>query len=443
MSPLYKKLLLWFCAANIAVLLVSVFVTDRIGRYARASEPEWDVLASDTLAAYEAKGLLGLAAIADQLRRKRGIEVSLYRDDRNLLQRRPSPPLRPFLPQLLASDALVLRPGKNLWLASRALRTAAGEPLHFIAWVGPPPPKARRNLLLLVQVALSVVVIGSLGFVLARSLTAPIQAIEAATRSMAEGDLAARADAKTAARDDELGALARSFNHMAARTEKLVGQQRTVLRDVSHELRSPLARLHLLLELARHGAGSDSHRQLDRAAKEVSRLDALIGEVLNLSRLETVLPGMVTVPVSVATLFDELVQELTLDAEARRITLQAAADTALQVTGDAGLLRRALGNVVANAIKFSPEGSCVVLGANREHTQTVITVTDQGPGVPPSQLAQLFQPFYRGDNGAKAEGHGLGLAITQRIVQAHGGSITAGNAAAGGLEVRITLPAVA
>jgi len=438
MSPLYKKLLLWFCAANIAVLLVSVFVTDRIGRYANSNEPDWDVIASETLASYESGGLLGLSAFNDQQRRIRGMDVTLYRNGENLLQRRPPPPLRPFLPQLLAADALVLQPGEGRWLAARALRTAQGERLQFIAFRGQPPPHGRRDLLLMVQVALSILVIAILGFVLARSLTAPIAAIQSATRRMADGDLAARTDSVTTLRGDELGALARDFNHMAARTEALVNQQRTVLQDVSHELRSPLARLQLLLELARHGVSEHGSQQLDRAAKEISQLDDLIGEVLNLSRLETVLPGMSTVPIHLATLVQEVLDEHALEAEARQLDVHLSTETAY-VSGDAALLARALGNVVGNAIKFSPQGRAVALDVATENGNAMVTVRDHGPGVPPAQLSKLFQPFYRGDNAAIAEGHGLGLAIAQRIITAHGGRISARNAMDGGLEVTVAL----
>lgn len=440
MSPLYKKLLLWFCAANIAVLLVSVFITDRIGRYVVSNEPDWDAVSSEVLRHYESNGLLGLTRVADALRRERRIDATLYRDGENLLQRRAIPPLRPFLDQLLAADRLTLRAGEDRWLAGIALTSARGEKLHFIAIRGGRPPHESRNLLLLTQIALSLLVIAALGFVLARSLTAPITAIQAATRKMAEGDLAARTDAQTAARRDELGELARDFNHMAARTEALVGQQRTVLQDVSHELRSPLARLHLLLELARQGASDAGQNQLNRAAREVSRLDSLIGEVLNLSRLESVLPGMATVPVVLADLLADVVDEHALDAEARRIQLQIQADTSHRVQGDAALLARAIGNVLGNAIKFSPEQSKIHLAVQAGSDSLQLRVSDQGPGVPAAQLAQLFQPFYRGDNAARAEGHGLGLAIAQRIVQAHGGSISAHNREGGGLQVSISLP---
>ncbi|MES2682986.1 MAG: HAMP domain-containing sensor histidine kinase [Pseudomonadota bacterium] len=442
MSPLYRKLLLWFCAANIAVLLVSVFVTDRIGRYVTGNEPDWDAIASETLASYETNGLLGLAAFNDLQRRSQGMDVALYRDGTNLMQRKPPPPLRPFLQQLLAADRLVLQAGEGRWMASRRLTTAQGERLQFIAFRGVPPPHARRNLLLFVQVALSLLVIAALGFVLARSLTAPIAAIQHATRQMADGDLSARADGTTTARRDELGALARDFNHMAARTETLVNQQRTVLQDVSHELRSPLARLHLLLELARPGGSDSSQHQLDRAAKEVGRLDALIGEVLNLSRLESVLPGMAMLSLPVDALLHAVVEEQALDAEARRIELQVETSSALRINADAALMQRALGNVLANAIKFSAEGSMVSLRAALSGSEVLLSVRDQGPGVPPAQLEKLFQPFYRGDNASRAEGHGLGLAIAQRIVLAHGGRIEAINIPGSGLQVTISLQGV-
>jgi signal transduction histidine kinase len=439
MSPLYRRLLGWFLAANLAVLLVSVFVTDRIGRHVALQEPDWDALAAETLAAYEDGGLIGLAAYAEQMRRIRHIEVTLFHGDDNLLRRRGPPPVRPFLRQLLEADRLVLQPAPQLWLASRALTSVDGERLHFIAMRGPPPPGARRGLLLAVQIALSVLAIAALGFLLARSLTQPIRAVQAATRRMAEGDLSARANAATAARTDELGALARDFNHMAARTETLVNQQRAVLQDVSHELRSPLARLHLLLELARSGGTTESHRQLDRAAAEVGRLDALIGEVLNLSRLESALPGLTPVPVPLDALLHSVAEEHTLEAETRQQRIEVRAVAAM-VSGDPALLSRALGNLLGNAIKFGHDGDVVTLGARCDDGEAVITVRDSGPGVPDEDLGRLFQPFYRGRNAAKAEGHGLGLAIAQRIAAAHDGRLAAEQVAGGGLQVTLRLP---
>lgn len=441
MSPLYKKLLLLFCTANLAVLLLSVFVTDRIGRTVYGNEPDWAELSAEAIAAYDAGSVLGLSQWAERQRR-RGIDATLFLDGRDLLQRRRvAKAIAPFQRELLAEpDRLALRASDRHWLGSVRVTSARGEVMQFVALRGPPPPHERRALLLGVQIVLMLLLIAALGLWLARSLTRPIAAIQHATRKMADGDLSARADAHTTRRRDELGALARDFNHMAARTETLVGQQRTVLQDVSHELRSPLARLHLLLELARQGSSTQGMHQLDRAAKEVSRLDALIGEVLNLSRLESVLPGMATVPVAVDALVQDVVDEHALEAEARQIKISLETTPDLRAQGDAALLARALGNVLGNAIKFSPPQGHVSLGATRHGSEVVLSVQDTGPGVPSAQLTKLFQPFYRGDNAARAEGHGLGLAIAQRIVSAHGGRIVAENRAGGGLLVRLHLP---
>lgn len=438
MSPLYKKLLLWFCAANISVLLVSVFVTDRIARYASGDELDWEHLAQTTLASYEQHGLAGLAATADALRKNQGVMVTLFRGEQNLLKRR-MPMLRPFLPQLLASEKLVLRIGEGRWLAAVAVTSRSGERLHFVALRGPAPPHLQRKLLLWVQVGLSLLVIAALGFWLARSLTRPIAVVQAATRRMAAGDLSARADEQTTARRDELGALARDFNHMATRTETLVQQQRTVLQEVSHEIRSPLARLHLLLELARQGGNAEAQQQLDRAAGEITKLDALIDEVLNLSRLEGALPGLARAAITADALFETVAGEQALELDAKHITLHRDLQEGLQLQGDAALLTRALGNVLGNAIKFSAAGSAIWLTARADAGRICLSVRDQGPGVPPAQLAKLFKPFFRGDNAARAQGHGLGLAIAQRIVSAHGGQMSARNADGSGLLVHIEL----
>jgi signal transduction histidine kinase len=443
MKSLYARLLAGFVAANLLVLVASVFLTDRIGRLVAGDEPDLDAIAAEVASAYRERGGEGAAATARSLRRTRGVDAFVFEDGRSLLLRPPPPPIRRNLPQLLAAQRLVLREGDGDWMAGVALPAPPGRSLHLVVGRGPRPPHASRGVLLTVQLALSVLVIAGLGLVMARSLTAPIRAVQAATRRMAAGDLSARAAASAAARGDELGALARDFNDMAERTERLVQQQRTVLQDVSHELRSPLARLHLLLELARSGATDDGSRQLDRAATEVGRLDALIGEVLNLARLEATLPGLVTAPIGVAALLAEVVAEHALDAEARRINVQLDAAEGLIVRGDATLLARAIGNGLANALKFSPGGSTVQLTAQALDAHIAITVRDEGPGVPAAQLAALFAPFYRGSNATRAEGHGLGLAITQRIVRAHGGELSAANAPGGGLALTIRLPRAA
>jgi signal transduction histidine kinase len=440
---LRSQLVLWLVGANLLVLGLSVFITDRVVRSALQTEPNWTLLAQAALQAYETGGVTGLNDWSEQQHR-RGFDASLYRDGQSLLEHPLPPHLQRFLPQLLGADApLSVKAGEWLWLGSVPVTTASGEALKLVAARVPRPPHERRGILLSSQLALCVIIISFLGALLARGLTRPIAALQVAARRMADGDLTARTDAATARRTDEIGALARDFNHMAARTETLVAQQRTVLQDVSHELRSPLARLHLLLELARQGGTADSSQQLDRAAKEISRLDTLIGEVLDLSRMEATLPGMATVAVDCAVLVEEVLAEHAVDAEARRLEVRFQASAAAVVLGDASLLARALGNVLGNAFKFSPEGGAVALTVAAQAGEVQLTVRDHGPGISAANFAKLFQPFYRGDNAALADGHGLGLAIARRIVTAHGGRIEATNAAGGGLQVDIVLPMAA
>jgi signal transduction histidine kinase len=162
--------------------------------------------------------------------------------------------------------------------------------------------------------------------------------------------------------------------------------------------------------------------------------------MLALSRLEGGLPGMEREPVDVAELLRDCAVRARLEADQRGIRLRLDAPTPAVVSGSAILLERALDNLVSNAIKFSPEGGEIVLGAHVEAGWVRLSVGDQGPGVPPDELASLFQPFFRGSNAPRADGHGLGLAIVQRVAKVHGGAVHASNAAGGGLEVRLELP---
>ncbi|MDE3211366.1 MAG: HAMP domain-containing histidine kinase, partial [Pseudomonadota bacterium] len=235
--------------------------------------------------------------------------------------------------------------------------------------------------------------------------------------------------------------LADDFDTMAGRIEALVAHDRGVLQDLSHELRSPLARLQLIVDLARRSASpADAAPYFQQAEQEIGRLDRMLGEMLALSRLEGQLPGMDDEQLDLAELVQGCLEQNRLEADARRIQLCMSAQESVRVPGNAMLIERALDNLLANAVKFSPTGGLVGVTVRTGHGCADITVRDHGPGVPESELALLFRPFYRGSNAARAEGHGLGLAIVQRVVQAHGGSIEVRNAEGGGLEIRLRLP---
>lgn len=296
---------------------------------------------------------------------------------------------------------------------------------------------------LLVVLAVS----GVVCYGLARQLTRRLQTIREGSRRLAAGDLSARVGADLADLDDEASALARDLDQMAERIDGLLGAQQRLLRDVSHELRSPLARLTVALELARQEGGGSLDEYHDRIAREVELLGQLIGEILTLTRLE----GEAKAQRRADELdLSELVREVADDAEFearfgdRRVVLDG--DARIVLRGHSDILRRAVENVVRNALRFAPAESAVEIRLGRDSVdgQPVarLEVRDRGPGVPEGSLQEIFQPFFRVSQARdrRSGGSGVGLAITERAVRLHGGTVRARNADGGGLIVSITLP---
>lgn len=315
-----------------------------------------------------------------------------------------------------------------------------GNRMHHLRH-GPPPEPAVDPFYVRLAVALLASLLFSAG--LAWYLTGPVRHMRRAARRLAEGDLDARVMPAMGGRRDEIADLGRDFDHMAERLQALVGAQRRLLHDVSHELRSPLARLQVAVALARQQP-ERLEAMLGRIERESGRLDELVGQVLTLSRLEAgVRPGRVE-EVDLAALLEEVVQDARFEAEAagRRVSLNLAAHPALE--GSVELLRRALENVIRNAVHHTAPGTAVEVALRERAGQVVVEVCDRGPGVPEGRLEGMFEPFVRAAEqeatGAR-EGYGLGLAIAKRAVQAHGGEISAANRPNGGLCVSVTLQA--
>jgi two-component system sensor histidine kinase CpxA len=293
-----------------------------------------------------------------------------------------------------------------------------------------------------------VITSGLVCYLLSWYLTKPIVRLRTAARQLAAGDLSTRTGAPATARNDEVAGLMRDFDAMAERIETLLKAQSRLLNDISHELRSPLARLNVALGLARQRGGVEGNDMLDRIELEASRLNELIGRILTLARLED---GEQLVPQTPVAL-DEIVLSVTEDAEFEAQARHCHVRTSIpegdwKVRGNASLLHSAVENVVRNAIRYTQEGTSVDVELTSEvragSQEAVLRVTDAGPGVPPDALEKLFQPFYRLDDarGRQTGGVGLGLAITERAVRFHGGKITVHNRQDKGLmvEIRLTL----
>jgi two-component system sensor histidine kinase CpxA len=330
-------------------------------------------------------------------------------------------------------------------LAGRPVRRPDGAGVVVVAGVRRSPqlvdliePRALAGRLLLLA---AVVALPS--WWIARHLSKPVAAVQGAARRLAAGELAARVGAASG-RHDELGDLARDFDAMATRLEALVEGQRRLVRDVSHELRSPLARLRVALELARDRAGAEAAPALDRIEHESERLDALVQQILTLSRLDAASAPARRERVDVAELAESVAADASFEAEARRVEVAVAAGGAAVVEGDPDALRSALDNVVRNAVRHTGEASTVRIAVEAGATAVTVAVDDQGPGVPGAALGSLFEPFFRVEEARERDrgGAGLGLAIAARAVRLHGGDIVARNRREGGLVVTISLPAV-
>jgi two-component system sensor histidine kinase CpxA len=284
---------------------------------------------------------------------------------------------------------------------------------------------------------------------LARYLTTPLFKLRTTTNQLAEGDLGARVATNLAKRRDEVGQLGRDFNLMAERLESMVKAQQRLLGDISHELRSPLARLGVALGLARKRSGPEANGALDRIERESENLNDMISQLLTLTRLESGTDGRRRSEVDLAALVREVSDDADFEARSQNRSVQVVATDKCSINGVEDLLRSAVENVVRNAVRFTPEGTAVEVALRKKNGAgdnfAVISVRDRGHGVPAESLDKIFRPFYRTEDARDRQsggGTGLGLAITERAVRMHGGSIHAANVPEGGLsvEMRFHLP---
>jgi len=301
-----------------------------------------------------------------------------------------------------------------------------------------------------VTLMLALVVSAVVCFLLARYLVAPVDRLRRAMRRMAGGDLDVHVAQSMRGRSDDLGLLARDLDTMAERVRNLLESKQQLLRDVSHELRSPLARLQLALSLARRH-DNPAERHLARIACEADRLEQLIARTLKLARLERPASGIEHTCVDIGGLLKNIADDVAIEADAQGCSVSLQAESGLEVSGDRELLRSSFENVIRNAVRYSPADAQVGITARRiqaagpRDNGVEVIVYDQGPGVPEKDLELIFEPFYRVDaaRDRAGGGEGLGLAIAARAVALHEGVIEARNRQTGGLVVSVLLPSLA
>src|SRR5437016_4134307 len=256
---------------------------------------------------------------------------------------------------------------------------------------------------------------GLVCFLLARYLTAPVVRLREATQRLAAGDLTARAGTVGSRRRDEIAELVRDFDGMAERLENLVKAQNRLLNDVSHELRSPLARLNVALGLARQRTGPEAQGALERIEREAERLNELIGRLLAIARLESGEEAMQRSAVNLGGMLHEICKDADFEAQSRNCRVKCVIADACVVMDHAGLLHSAMENVVRNATRYTREGTEVEIRLEKAQDakgpEAVVRVADSGPGVPEEALHKLFRPFYRLDDARNRQTGGVGLGL--------------------------------
>lgn len=442
MRSLFAKTLLWFLATTAVAITGITVMTALTFRVSESRQSPFNMVLNlqleDAKKAYEAGGQAALSGVLARYGNVTDSEVIFtdsegkdlltgqVRQDlrKRMAQRRRRPPLFLSLfgfnrqPIIARSDS-----SHKYWLFLTDARRGSNSSLF---WFLQP------------QQLWIVIVVVLLCYAFAYHLTSPVRRLQKTVDRFGRGDLLARAETN---RRDELGQLARTFNQMGDRIQTLLNAERRLLQDISHELRSPLARLGVAIELARSGDNKQS--AFDRIQKEAERLNSLVGELLQVTRAEGDPSKQKLDPVQLDQMLGALVYDCEIEAHAKDCKLALQAQPPVVVLGDEVLLRRAVENVLRNAIRHAPNGSAIELELASAGAKAEIRIRDHGPGVPDDSLPRIFDAFYRvdTDRNRASGGVGLGLAIARRAIELHKGTLKAQNVKPG-LLVTLELPLV-
>jgi two-component system sensor histidine kinase CpxA len=449
---LFIKIFLWFLVAITLTNVVIVFVTRTfqtepiINRFQRSTRNQMIVYSGTATQIVNSEGEEGLRSFLTRLRDlEPPREVDLVGQDgkvwfgteeevndstdivvKTLESGEPETDYS-VEEKTIAGAPVVFPDGRRFALLLQCERTAPPA-LFFGTWLG----YLRLAGLLLTAILLC--------YLLATYLTTPIRKLRLATQRLAAGDLQTRVATRLGRRRDELADLAADFDEMAERIESLVTSQQRLSRDVSHELRSPLARMNVALGIAKQKASPDVAAQLGRIENEADRLNQMIGRILTLSKLESGAQDYEKAPIDLVDIVASVVDDADFEARPLGKSVEMKGDQSCMVEGSEPLLRSAVENVLRNAVRYTKEGTSVEVSVERSDGHAKVLISDHGGGVPEAELHNLFKPFYRvGEARERATGGiGLGLAIADRAIAAHDGSISARNTK-DGLEIAIDL----
>ena len=420
MKSLFLRIFLSFWAALVLFIVLSILVAIAVNP-ARGIESQEPEILAEAVNAYQSGGEHAAHEYLEALWRKEHVRAFVF--DPNGKELTGHQHIPPWIEMARQNVAFHRGWFENL-LPARIKRqglTLDGKRYTLVLEM-PPGPRAFLGPHILLVIAIAILSSGLVCYLLARSMTRPITRLRQAAQSLAAGDLSARTGAPAGGPRGEMVELMRDFDRMAERLEGLVDSQSRLLKDVSHELRSPLARLSVALGLARQRATPEIEGQLNRIELEADRLNQLIQRLLTIARLESGADGIRKSSLSLRELVENVAHDAEYESAGRHIRVVADGDDEFLVEADPDLLRSAVENVIRNATRYTAPGTTVEARLERQRNsnseEMVIRVADSGPGVPDSSLAKIFEPFYR-----------------------HGGQISASNRKEGGLEIEIRIPA--
>ena len=453
MRSLFLKIFLWFWATVIVtgIALVLTFILEP-----RSVPSRWHATLTDTarysgmiaIEEVEVGGAPAASAYVERLEREMHLQACLFDLSGDPVAGKNCTTFENMISHVSTSKTSGFSMRYGIARVALILQGSSGRNYIFATEL-PAGPRAALGISRAaagLRWGVALLVSGLICYLLTRYLTTPILRLREASQQLAAGDLSTRAAAGIERRHDELGDLVRDFNTMAARIEELISRQRQLIYDVSHELRSPLARLNVALDLGRERKGNDP--AFDHMEQDLERLSQMIERLLTIAKLDTSTAPVQMVPVNLTELVSQIVRNADFESRERDGVVRIAARGQYFVRGNAELLHSAIENVVRNAIRYTEPGTSVEVlleGESRSNTWFArLLVRDHGSGVPESELVNIFQLFYRVADARDRQsgGTGLGLAIADRVVRIHGGTIRAENIHPRGLQVEILVPQV-
>ncbi|MBX8515345.1 HAMP domain-containing histidine kinase [Pseudomonas cichorii] len=437
MRSLFWRILASFWLAIALVAGLSILLGHMLNQDAwiLSRHPVLNELPKKWVQIYEEQGAATAQDYLQNVKRRNRIDVQVLNDNGEPVV------LGTFPPRAAAFEARQQDDSRQLpWRRLTTEYTSDSTGITYLLIFRIPHPEIedwhRQSLMWpLSALGIALVVLTLFSLFVTLSITRPLSRLRGAVHDLGQTSYQQHSLAQLANRRDEFGVLATDFNRMGARLQSLIGSQRQLLRDVSHELRSPLARLRIALALAERAEPAEREKLWPRLGRECDRLEALISEILALARLDADFGS--PEPVELGNMLQRLKNDTQLDDEPQNIRVQVQDN--LQLQGWPDMLERAVDNLLRNALRFSPPGQPIDVQAMRVGNNVQLSVRDRGPGVAAEHLPQLGEPFYRAP-GQTAPGHGLGLAIARRAAERHGGSLTLGNHPEGGFLATLEIP---